>query len=105
MASTLTGVPGMPIGRVDLMHGSVTGFGGEALSRYGVSLGSITYETDARERQGQRSSTRIEGFVLAPPLRGLESLQLRMAMQAMGLKDLRLELRLRGHGGSRARPS
>ena len=35
---------------------------------------------------------RIEGFVLAPPPRGLETLQLRIGLQAMGLKDLRLEL-------------
>ena len=30
--------------------------------------------------------------MLAPPLRGLEGLQMRMALQAMGLKDVKLDL-------------
>lgn len=84
--------PGMPIGRVDLDAASVSGFGGEALTRYGISLGSISSEARREGQDIRRSSLRLQGFVLAPPLRGLETLQLRIALQAMGLKDLRLEL-------------
>ena len=67
---------------------SATGFGGELFKRYGISLGSISL-ADRREVSDKvsRSRTRIEGFVLAPPLRGLEGLQLRLALQAMGLKE------------------
>jgi hypothetical protein len=84
--------PGMPIGRVDLDAATVSGFGGEALTRYGHLLGSISSETKREGKDIKRSSMRIQGFVLAPPLRGLETLQLRIGLQAMGLKDLRLEL-------------
>jgi len=84
--------PGMPVGRVDLDAANVSGFGGEALTRYGISLGSISSETRREGQDVKRSGLRIQGFVLAPPLRGLETLQLRIALQAMGLKDLRLEL-------------
>ena len=90
--SALAWRPGMPVGRVDLDAASVSGFGGEALTRYGISLGSISSETRREGQDIKRSSMRIQGFVLAPPLRGLETLQLRIALQAMGLKDLRLEL-------------
>ena len=38
-----------------------------------------------------RTRTRIEGFVLAPPLRGLEGLSMRMALQSMGLKDVKAD--------------
>lgn len=84
--------PGMPIGRVDLESASVSGFGGEALTRYGMSLGSISSETRREGQDVERSSMRIQGFVLAPSPRSLETLQLRIALQAMGLKDLRLEV-------------
>jgi hypothetical protein len=90
--SQLAWQPGMPIGRVDLDAVNVSGFGGEALARYGISLGSISSETKREGQDIKRSRMRIEGFVLAPPLRGLETLQLRIGLQAMGLKDLRLEL-------------
>ena len=90
--SALAWRPGMPVGRVDLDAANVSGFGGEALTRYGVSLGSISSETRREGQDIKRSSLRIQGFVLAPALRGLETLQLRIALQAMGLKDLRLAL-------------
>ena len=83
---------GMPIGRLDLDAMSATGLGGEALTRYGISLGSISSEITREGPDVKRSRMRIEGFVLAPPLRGLETLQLRIGLQAMGLKDLRLDL-------------
>jgi hypothetical protein len=89
--SPLAWRPGMPIGRVDLDAASVSGFSGEALARYGISLGSITSETKREGQDAKRSRMRIEGFVMAPPPRGLETLQLRIGLQAMGLKDLRLE--------------
>src|SRR5262249_49511589 len=46
------------------------------------------------KRQSDKVShvrTRIEGFVLAPPLRGLEGVSLRLALQAMGLKEITAE--------------
>jgi hypothetical protein len=88
----LTWRPGMPVGRVGLDAANVSGFSGEALAHYGISLGSISSETTHEGQDVKRSRMRIEGFVLAPPLRGLETLQLRVGLQAMGLKDLRLEL-------------
>lgn len=88
--------PGMPIGRLDLDALSATGFGGEALTRYGISLGSITSEIKREGQDVKRSSLRIQGFVLSPPLRGLETLQLRIGLQAMGLQDLRLDLACAG---------
>jgi hypothetical protein len=82
--------PGMPVGRIGLETASATGFGGVGLSRYGISLGSITSETTHEGKEVSRSRTRIEGFVLAPPLKGLEAIQLRLVLTAMGLKEVRL---------------
>lgn len=83
--------PGMPIGRIDLDASNVSGFGGEALTRHGISLGSISSESKREGPDVKHSGIRIQGFVLAPPLRDLEMLQFRIALQAMGLKDLRLD--------------
>jgi hypothetical protein len=82
--------PGMPVGRIGLDKASATGFGGEGLSRYGISLGSITTDTTHEGKEVSRSRTRIDGFVLAPPLSGLEAIQLRLVLTAMGLKEIRL---------------
>jgi hypothetical protein len=84
--------PGAPPGRVHVDNASISGFSGEMLSRYGISLGSISLETVRESDQASRSRTRVEGFVLAPPLRGLEGLQMRIALQAMGLKEVKLDL-------------
>jgi hypothetical protein len=88
--------PGMPSGRLGLDHASATGFGGEALTRYGISLGSVTIDVVREGDAVLKSSSKIEGFVMVPPARGLEGLQMRMAMQAMGLKELRLGLECAG---------
>ena len=82
--------PGAPIGQIKVERASASGFGGDTLSRYGVSLGSVTIETVRESDQISHSRARIDGFALAPPLRSLESLQLRLALQAMGLRELRL---------------
>lgn len=84
--------PGMPMGRAQLASGRISGFGGDAFARYGISLGSISIETVHESADVSRTRTRIEGFVLAPPLRGLEALQLRIALQSMGLKEVKLDL-------------
>jgi hypothetical protein len=52
----------------------------------------VSIETVRENDKVSRSRTSIDGFVLAPPMRGMESLRLRMALQAMGLKELRLGL-------------
>src|SRR4029077_4289619 len=73
--------PGMPIGRIGVDKASASGFGGEGLTRYGISLGSITTETTREGKEVTRSRTRIDGFVMAPPLTGLEAIQVRVALQ------------------------
>jgi hypothetical protein len=83
--------PGGPSGRVHVEKANATGFGGELLRRYGISLDAVGFETVRESDRLSRSRTRIEGFVLSPPLRGLEGLSMRMALQAMGLKDIRAE--------------
>ena len=94
--SELSWRPGQPVGRLALEHASATGFGGEVFTRYGVSLGSVTVDVTHEGDAVVKSSTKFEGFVMAPPARGLEGLQMRMAMQAMGLKELRLGLECAG---------
>lgn len=84
-------IPGMPTGRVDLEALSVSGFGGVLLTRYGIALDRVTYESERQASGVLRAQTRVTGFVLAPPERGLETLQLRMVMQSMGLKEVKLE--------------
>jgi len=83
--------PGMPIGRVELDSANLTGFSGEGLSRNGISLGSITQQTTHEAGDAKRTRLRIEGFVMAPPAGNTQALKLRMALQSMGLKELRLE--------------
>ena len=84
--------PGAPVGRVHVDNFNASGFSGEMLARYGISLGSINLETVREGDKLSRSRTRIEGFVLAPPLRGLQGLQTRLALQSMGLKEVKLDL-------------
>ena len=84
--------PGAPVGRVHVDNFNASGFSGEMLARYGISLGSISLETVREGDKLSRSRTRIEGFVLAPPLRGLQGLQTRLALQSMGLKEVKLDL-------------
>ena len=84
--------PGAPVPRVRVDGASVTGFGGDMLARHGVSLGSISLETSNDGDKVSRSRTRIQGFVLAPPLRGLQGLQMRLALQTMGLKEVKADL-------------
>ncbi|MDI1283319.1 MAG: hypothetical protein PSV46_02890 [Reyranella sp.] len=82
--------PNDPIGQVKVERASAVGFGGEMFTRYGASLSAVTIETLRENAKVSRTRTRIEGFVLAPPLRNLEALTLRMALQAMGLRELKL---------------
>ena len=82
--------PGAPMGRASVDTASATGFGGGLFSRYGISLANVTYQTVHESDKLSRSQVRIDGFVLAPPLRSLESLQVRLALQALGLKELKL---------------
>ncbi len=95
--------PDAPLGRIGLERASASGFSGESLARYGASLGSINVETVHEGDQVSRTRASIDGFVLAPPLRNMEALKLRLALQAMGLRELKLgfdcagtENRLRG---------
>jgi hypothetical protein len=82
--------PGMPIGRLGVDKASASGFGGAGLTAYGISLGRITTET-TRDGEGvSHSRTRIDDFVLAPPLTGLQAIQVRLALQMMGLKEVKL---------------
>ncbi|MBI3197021.1 MAG: hypothetical protein HYZ40_05845 [Rhodospirillales bacterium] len=89
--SSVDWYPNAPIGQIRVEHANASGFGGDALARYGVSLGSVSIETVREGDKISRSRTRVGGFVLAPPLRNMESLKLRLALQAMGLRELRLD--------------
>ena len=82
--------PGMPLGRVGLEKGSASGFSGAVLGRYGVSLGGVTTETTHEGKDVSHARTRVEGFVFAPPITGLETIQARLVLQAMGLKEIRV---------------
>lgn len=91
LASSLDWEPGMPIGRVPVAEGRLSGFGGDLLTRYGLSLGSVSTETKRESGDVSRSRMRIEGFVLAPSLRSVEALGMRMVLQSMNLKEVRLD--------------
>ncbi|MBV8166566.1 MAG: hypothetical protein JO021_07215 [Alphaproteobacteria bacterium] len=83
--------PGGPTGRIHLDKASATGFAGELLKRYGVTLAGASIETARESDKVSRSRMRIEGFALAPPLRGLEGMSLRLALQSMGLKEIKAD--------------
>jgi hypothetical protein len=83
--------PGAPAGRVHVDKASAEGFGGETLKRHGISLGGASFETVRENDKVSRTRTRIEGLVLAPPLRGLEGLSMRLTLQSMGLKDVKAD--------------
>ncbi len=94
--SSDTWFPGAPSGRVHVETAKATGFGGELLKRYGISLGAATFQTALVRDKVSRTRTSVEGFVMAPPLRGLEGLSLRMALQSMGLKDVKADFECYG---------
>ena len=90
LASSLDWEPGMPIGRVPVAEGRMSGFGGDLFTRYGLALGSVSTETRRESADLSRSRLRIEDFVLAPSLRSVEALGIRMVLQSMNLKEVRL---------------
>ncbi len=90
LASSLDWEPGMPIGRVPVAEGRMSGFGGDLMTRYGLSLGSVSTETKRESGDFSRSRVRVDDFVLAPSLRSVEALGMRMVMQSMNLKEVRL---------------
>ena len=90
VGSSLDWEPGTPIGRVPVAQGRMTGFGGDLMARYGMSLGSVSTETVAEGSETSRSRLRIEDFTLAPSLRSVEALGMRMVLQSMNLKEVRL---------------
>lgn len=90
LASSLEWEPGMPIGRVPVAEGRMSGFGGDLMTRYGLSLGSVSTETKRESGDIGRSRLRVENFVLAPSLRSVEALGMRMVLQSMNLKEVRL---------------
>lgn len=89
IASSIDWEPGTPIGRVPVAEGRMSGFAGDLMTRYGLSLGSISAET-AREGEFSRSRVRIDDFVLAPSLRSVEAVGIFLALQSMNLKEVRL---------------
>lgn len=89
IASSIDWEQGTPVGRVPVAEGRMSGFGGELMTRYGLSLGSVSTVT-AREGEFNRSRFRIEDFVLAPSLRSVEALGMLVVLQAMNLKEVRL---------------
>ncbi|MDB5489203.1 MAG: hypothetical protein JWQ58_2918 [Reyranella sp.] len=90
LASSIDWEPGAPIGRVPVAEGRMSGFGGDLMTRYGMSLGSVSLATVREGAEMSRSRMRIEDFVLAPSLRSVEALGMRMVLQSMNLKEVRL---------------
>jgi hypothetical protein len=90
LASSLDWEPGTPIGRVPVAEGRMSGFGGDLMTRYGLSLGSVSTETRRESSDISRSRVLVEEFVLAPSLRSVEALGMRMLLQSMNLKEVRL---------------
>jgi hypothetical protein len=90
--SSASWAPNAPMGRIQVDDFSATGFGGELFSTYGLSLKSIAWRTEREADQKSRSRLRFEGFVYSPPLRGLQGLQARAALTAMGLKEVKVDL-------------
>lgn len=88
--------PGAPSGRIHVETAKATGFGGELFKRYGISLAGVSFQTTQVRDKVSRTRTLIEGFVLAPPLRGLEGLSMRMALQSMGIKDVKADFDCHG---------
>jgi len=83
--------PGMPLGRLGIEHLDASGFGGGLFQRYGISLGAVRIDTTHESVSVSRTATKVEGFTMAPPA-GLEGLQARIVMMAMGLTELKLAL-------------
>jgi len=83
--------PGAPSGRIHIETAKATGFGGDLFKRYGISLGEVGFQTAHVRDKVSRTRTHVEGFVLAPPLRGLEGLSMRMALQSMGIKEVKAD--------------
>lgn len=90
LAASLDWEPGMPLGRVPVAEGRMSGFGGDLMTRYGLSLGSVSTETRREGSDISRSRFRVENFVVAPSLRSVEALGMRMVLQSMNLKEVRL---------------
>jgi hypothetical protein len=88
--------PGNATGRLSIDHAVATGFGGELLTRYGITLDRVALDATHAGDKVTRT-LRIEGFAMVPPARGAETMQTRLVMQAMGLKELRLDLDCAGH--------
>jgi hypothetical protein len=88
--------PGTPVGRIPTAKASLSGFGGELLTRYGVSLDTVATETVRETANLSRSRLRVEGFVFAPSLRSVEALGMRMVLQAMNLNEVRLSFECGG---------
>ena len=94
--------PGAAVGRMTVDNASASGFSGLALRRMASRWASISLATTHESDKVMRSRLRIEGFVLAPPLRGLEALKVRIALQTMGLKEVRADFDC-GFGEDRGR--
>ncbi len=80
---------GTPIGRVPVAEGRMTGFGGDLMARYGLSLGSVSTETvsEGRIRAAHGSGSRTRA---RPSLRSVEAVGMRMVMQSMNLREVRV---------------
>ena len=74
-------------GRLSADSLKATGFGGDLMRRYGISVAGVGFETSRDGERRSRVRLAIDDVVLAPPLSGLQGLALRMALQAMGLSQ------------------
>ncbi len=89
--SSETWVLGGPGGRISVDSLGASGFGGELMKRYGLSVAGIGLETTHESATRSRTRLHVDNVVLAPPLSGLQGLALRMTLQAMGLSQAKAE--------------
>lgn len=87
--SSETWVLGGPSGRISMDSLSASGFGGELLRRYGVSVGGIGLATTHDSATRSRTRLQVDDVLLAPPLSGLQAIALRMTLQSMGLNQVK----------------
>lgn len=82
---------GGPAGRVSVDGLEASGFGGELLRRYGVSVAGVGLATTHESSTRSRTRLHVDNVVLAPPLGGLQAIALRMTLQAMGLSQAKAD--------------
>ena len=89
--SSETWMFGGPVGRISVDSLDASGFGGELMRRYGLSVAGLGLATTRENATRSRTRLHIDNVVLAPPIGGLQGIALRMALQSMGMSQARAD--------------